>query len=68
MVTYSALIPAAGSGVRLRPFTFTRPKPLVYVAGKPILGHILDGLDGVVDQVTVIVGYMAEKVEGYCQE
>jgi glucose-1-phosphate thymidylyltransferase len=68
MASYSALIPAAGSGVRLRPFTFTRPKPLVYVAGKPILGHILDGLVGVVDEVTVIVGYMADKVEAYCQE
>ncbi|UCC92773.1 MAG: NTP transferase domain-containing protein [Thermoplasmata archaeon] len=68
MATYTALIPAAGSGVRLRPFTFTRPKPLVYVAGKPIMGHILDGLVGVVDQVTVIVGYMADKVEAYCQE
>lgn len=66
MTRYSALIPAAGSGVRLRPFTFTRPKPLVYVAGKPILGHILDGLVGVVDEVTVIVGYMADKVEAYC--
>jgi glucose-1-phosphate thymidylyltransferase len=68
MASYSALIPAAGSGVRLRPFTFNRPKPLVYVAGKPILGHILDGLVGVVDEVTVIVGYMADKVERYCQE
>lgn len=67
MARYSALIPAAGSGVRLRPFTFTRPKPLVYVAGKPILGHILDGLVGVVDQVTVIVGYMADKLEDYCR-
>jgi glucose-1-phosphate thymidylyltransferase len=68
MARFSALIPAAGSGTRLRPFTFTRPKPLVYVAGKPILGHILDGLVGVVDQVTVIVGYMADKVETYCNE
>lgn len=68
MTSYSALIPAAGSGVRLRPFTFTRPKPLVYVAGKPILGHILDGLVGVVDDVTVIVGYMADKVEEYCRD
>jgi glucose-1-phosphate thymidylyltransferase len=66
MAKYSALIPAAGSGVRLRPFTFTRPKPLVYVAGKPIMGHILDGLVGVVEEVTVIVGYMADKVEAYC--
>lgn len=68
MASFTALIPAAGSGVRLRPFTFTRPKPLVYVAGKPILGHILDDLVGVVEEVTVIVGYMADKVEAYCRE
>ncbi len=68
MARYTALIPAAGSGIRLRPFTFTRPKPLIFVAGKPILGHILDALVGVVDEVTVIVGYMADKVEAYCVE
>jgi glucose-1-phosphate thymidylyltransferase len=67
MASYSALIPAAGSGIRLRPFTFTKPKPLVYVAGKPILGHILDGLVGVVEEVTVVVGFMASKVEAYCR-
>ena len=68
MASYTALIPAAGSGRRLHPFTFTRPKPLIFVAGKPILGHILDALSGVVDEVTVIVGYMADKVEAYCLE
>jgi glucose-1-phosphate thymidylyltransferase len=67
MIKYSALIPAAGTGTRLRPITFTRPKSLVYVAGKPILGHILDNLVGVVDEVTVVVGHYAEKVESYCQ-
>jgi len=67
MAKYSALIPAAGTGTRLRPITFTRPKTLVYVAGKPILGHILDNLVGVVDEVAVVVGHYAEKVESYCQ-
>ena len=37
-----AVIPVAGTGSRLRPFTLTMPKTLVPVAGKPILGHILD--------------------------
>ncbi len=57
-----ALIPAAGVGMRLRPHTHTKPKPLVSVAGKPILGHILDSLRGCVDEVFIIVGYMKEKV------
>ena len=37
-----AIIPVAGIGTRLRPHTFTLPKVLLNVAGKPILGHILD--------------------------
>lgn len=37
-----AIIPAAGAGSRLRPHTHTTPKPLLSVAGKPILAHILD--------------------------
>jgi len=57
-----ALIPAAGVGQRMRPFTNTKPKPLIFIAGKPIIGHILDSLDGVVDEVIVIVGYMKEKL------
>ena len=39
-----AIIPAAGIGTRLRPHTYTLPKALLYVAGKPIISHIVDGL------------------------
>lgn len=39
-----AVIPVAGKGTRLRPHTHTIPKPLVHVAGKPILAHIIDSL------------------------
>ena len=39
-----ALIPVAGAGTRLRPHTYTQPKPLIPVAGKPILAHIVDEL------------------------
>lgn len=39
-----AVIPVAGKGTRLRPHTHTIPKPLVHVAGKPILAHIIDDL------------------------
>jgi len=61
-----AIIPVAGIGTRLRPFTHTLPKVLVNVAGKPILGHILDALivqD--VDEVTIITGYKGDLVEQY---
>ncbi|MFZ1297858.1 MAG: sugar phosphate nucleotidyltransferase, partial [Saprospiraceae bacterium] len=37
-----AIIPVAGAGTKLRPLTYTQPKPLIPVAGKPIIGYILD--------------------------
>jgi glucose-1-phosphate thymidylyltransferase len=61
-----AIIPVAGEGTRLRPHTHTTPKVLVYVAGKPILGHILDSLLGVgVDELVLIVGDRGEKIIDY---
>ena len=64
-----AVIPAAGIGKRLRPFTLTRPKVLLPVAGKPIIGHILDRvIDSGIDDVTLIIGYMGEKVIEYVEQ
>lgn len=61
-----AIIPVAGIGTRLRPHTFTLPKVLLNVAGKPILGHILDTLigDGITE-ATIVVGHMSEKIQNY---
>ena len=61
-----AIIPVAGVGTRLRPHTYTLPKVLLNVAGKPILGHILDALQQHnIDEATIIVGYMGDLVEDY---
>jgi glucose-1-phosphate thymidylyltransferase len=61
-----AIIPVAGEGTRLRPHTHTTPKVLVNVAGKPILGHILESLIAVgVDEVVLIVGYRGQQVTDY---
>ena len=62
-----AIIPAAGSGTRLRPHTHTMPKPLIYVAGKPILGYILDALDKtrIIDRLGLIVGDKGEDITNY---
>lgn len=60
----SAIIPAAGKGTRLEPLTHTIPKPLLSVAGKPILHHIVEVLKGVgIEDMTFIIGYFGEKVK-----
>jgi glucose-1-phosphate thymidylyltransferase len=62
------VIPLAGFGKRLRPHTYTKPKPLVNVAGKPILGHILDKLEGLnIEEIVFIVGYLGEQIEEYVE-
>ncbi len=61
-----AIIPVAGVGSRLRPHTYTLPKVLLNVAGKPILGHILDKLQlQGINEATIIVGYMGHLIEEY---
>jgi len=63
-----AIIPVAGIGTRLRPHTHTLPKVLVNVAGKPILGHILDALVRQnIESATIITGYKGDLVEQYVQ-
>jgi len=61
------VIPMAGYGTRLRPHTWSKPKPLVSVAGKTVLGHVLDGIATVpnVEEVVFIVGYLGQQVEAY---
>jgi glucose-1-phosphate thymidylyltransferase len=62
----NVIIPLAGFGTRLRPHTYTKPKPLINVAGKPVLGHILDKLSGLdIDEIVFIVGYLGDQIEGY---
>ncbi|NTU58792.1 MAG: NTP transferase domain-containing protein [Chlorobiaceae bacterium] len=61
-----AIIPVAGLGSRLRPHTFSQPKVLLNVAGKPIIGHIMDKLiESGIDEAIIIVGYLGEMIEEY---
>jgi glucose-1-phosphate thymidylyltransferase len=61
-----AIIPVAGVGSRLRPHTFTLPKVLLNVAGKPILGHILDKIIGEgIREGTIVVGHMSDMIKEY---
>jgi mannose-1-phosphate guanylyltransferase len=62
-----ALILAGGSGTRLRPITFSLPKPLLPLDGKPILQYLLENLKraGLVN-VVLSVGYLGEYLESFC--
>jgi len=60
------VIPVAGAGIKLRPHTHTQPKALVPIAGKPILGHIVDSMLEVgITNFVFIIGYLGEKIELY---
>jgi len=61
-----AIIPVAGVGSRLRPHTYTLPKVLLSVAGKPIIGHIMDKIiSEKITEATLVVGYMGEMIREY---
>lgn len=60
------IIPVAGVGTRLRPHTHTAPKVLLQVAGKPMLGHILDELKQYeVDEIALVVGHLGDAIREY---
>ncbi|VVB57280.1 Bifunctional protein GlmU [uncultured archaeon] len=61
-----AVVLAAGEGKRLRPLTYTRPKCMIQLAGRPILWHVLSNLRSVgVKKAVVVVKYMEETVRAY---
>jgi MurNAc alpha-1-phosphate uridylyltransferase len=65
----TALVLAAGLGKRMRPLTATQPKPLVRVAGKPLIDYTLDQLgDAGIANAVVNVHYLPDLIEGHLRK
>jgi glucose-1-phosphate thymidylyltransferase len=66
------IVPMAGFGTRMRPHTWSRPKPLISAAGNTVLGHVLAMLQSIpkVDEAEMvfIVGYLGDQVQAYMQQ
>lgn len=60
MEDMQAVILAAGAGTRMRPLTLSRPKPLVEVAGVPLIEHVFRALPPAIAEIVLVVGYKGE--------
>jgi glucose-1-phosphate thymidylyltransferase len=62
------IMPVAGKGTRLLPITKHVPKPLVRVAGRPVLDYVVDRLAGLdVEELIFITGHLKEQIEAYAR-
>jgi glucose-1-phosphate thymidylyltransferase len=63
------IIPLAGKGTRLRPHTHLVPKPMLKVAGKPVMDWVMERLEGLdVEELIFITGHLKEQVESYARK
>lgn len=62
-----AVVMAAGAGTRLRPLTYGIPKPLLPIAGRPVIDYAIDNVLTCkkIDEIIVNVSYMRDQVENY---
>jgi glucose-1-phosphate thymidylyltransferase len=64
------IMPVAGKGTRLRPHTHITPKPMLKIAGRPVIDYVMEDLKGLgnVEQIIYITGHLKEKVEQFARE
>ncbi len=62
------IIPLAGKGTRLRPHTHLTPKPMLKVAGRPVMDWVMDRLDGLnIEELIFITGHLKDQAEAYAR-
>ncbi len=65
----SCILPVAGIGKRLQPHTFTIPKVLLPVAGKPILGYLIENVKDLgINRIVFIIGHLGNKIIEYVEK
>jgi len=63
------IILLAGFGKRMRPHTWSRPKPILKVAGNTIVGHVIDIMAEILtDEVIFVVGYKGDQIERWIRQ
>ena len=62
------ILPVAGFGTRLRPQTWSKPKPLVALAGKPMLSHVIDRVMPLQpERIIFITGFLGDQIEAWAR-
>jgi len=63
------IIPAAGKGTRMLPLTDKKAKALLPVAGKPVINHVIDSLNGIgVSEYIFIIGHLGEQIRNHVEK
>ena len=63
------ILPVAGKGTRLLPITRHTPKPLIRVAGRPVLDYVMDKLEDLdVEELIFITGHLKEQIESFVKD
>lgn len=63
-----AVILAAGEGIRMRPLTHNKPKPMIEVLEQPLLCHILKSLPEEINEIILVIGYLGDQIKNYFGE
>jgi len=64
-----AVILAAGHGTRMKPYTYSKPKHMLPVANKPVLGHVIDNLKlAGITEILMVVGHLKEGITTYFKD